>query len=720
MFKHLKPDAIAGFLVFLIALPLCLGIAKASGFPPIAGIYTAVIGGFIVTFLTNSQLTIKGPAAGLIVIAVGAVEELGAGDHARGYRLALAVVVVSGVIQVVLGLIKSGKLGDFFPSSVIHGMLAAIGLIIISKQIHIALGVHPVAKDPIHSLEEIPVSFMHMNPKVAVIGLLSMAIMFLHPLIKIKFIKQLPAALIVLAVAIPLGFVMDLSDGDQMQLAAHHIPTSELLVSLPDNFFSGITFPDFSEITSGASIKYIIMFALVGTIESLLSAKAIDSLDPQNRKSNLNRDTIAVGVGNTIAGFVGGLPMISEIVRSSANINNGAKTKMSNFFHGLCLFLFVALAAALIQKIPNAALSAMLVYTGYKLASPAEFKKVSKIGIDQLGLFIVTIVVTLLTDLLVGVGVGILLKVIIEITQGLRVRDIFSFSWTELDAKDGKTLRLNGAATFINYLKLKSFLDKQPRDSSINLDFTEVKFADHTFLENIHLMENEFSIKGGQLMKTGFNYHHFQSNHFLASRKLIVNPTMGLGEIHLNQRQQRIGRIAAELHFEFEPTISQSLVRSYIKPFRILNTFRGAKNLLIQHHDDYSLIICDVENVEIGNFARDTFTSTIAIINSIHNKDVPEFNLEQELLFKEYNQLEGYRKIVPDSHVAFQLFGEDEAAIKKFFSIELAKFIDGSGYDLDSKKRSILIHQDHKQINGVDNYKAFVLFAQELAQKITK
>ena len=415
--KDQKSDVISGFLVFLIALPLCLGIAKASGFPPIAGIYTAVIGGLIVTFLSTSALTIKGPAAGLIAIAAGSVQELGQGDIHKGYVLTLAVVVISGIIQVLLGLIKSGKLSDFFPASIVHGMLAAIGIIIISKQIHFALGVVPTGKEPFELLAEIPHSLKNWNLEVALIGVISLLILFLHPLIKQKTIKRFPAPLLVLIVAIPLGLVFDLSHVHDYDIASSHfhIDPSQVLVALPSDFFSGITFPDFSEIFSRTSIKYIIMFALVGSIESLLSTKAIDSLDPEHRKTNMDRDLVAVGIGNTIAGFIGGLPMISEIVRSSSNINNGAKSRMSNFYHGLFLFLFAFFAAFLIQKIPIAALSAMLIYTGFRLASPKEFKKVQDIGYDQLFLFLVTLVITLMTDLLLGVGAGILAKKVLQI-----------------------------------------------------------------------------------------------------------------------------------------------------------------------------------------------------------------------------------------------------------------------------------------------------------------
>ena len=422
-----RQDLISGFLVFLIALPLCLGIAMASGFPPVAGILTAVIGGLVATFLGSAPLTIKGPAAGLIVIALGAVQELGAGDAMSGYRRALAAIVVAAVFQVVFALARAGALGDFFPAAVVHGMLAAIGIIICSKQIHVALGVAPVGKEPLHLLLEIPESLGKLNPEITAIGAASLGILFLMPVLakKLVFLRKIPAPLIVLAVAMPLAYVFDLEHEHTYTFSITHHNYGigpKYLVNLPGNLLKAVTFPDFSVITSGTSIKYVVMFALVGSIESLLSAKAIDTIDPQKRKSDLDKDLLATGVGNLIAGFIGGLPMISEIVRSSANIGYGARSRMSNFFHGLFLLLFVAFLPGLIHRIPLAALAAMLIFTGVRLASPHEFIKTWKIGREQFIVFVTTTIVTITTDLLIGVAAGIMVKTLFHLINSARIK----------------------------------------------------------------------------------------------------------------------------------------------------------------------------------------------------------------------------------------------------------------------------------------------------------
>jgi MFS superfamily sulfate permease-like transporter len=520
--QNWRADLTSGFLVFLIALPLCLGISMASGFPPVAGIFTAIIGGLVVTFLGGSQLTIKGPAAGLIIIALGAVTELGQGDPMLGYKLTLAVVVAAGIIQVIFGWVKSGVLADFFPSAAVHGMLAAIGIIIIAKQLFTMIGVKPEASETLELFAELPHAFKELNPEIALIGFISLLILFTFPLLKNKYLRMVPAPLLVILIAIPIGRYFDLEhEHSYLFLDGHEYTIGpKFLVTLPDNLLSAITFPDFSQVYSMVSIKYIIMFALVGSLESLLSSKAIDGLDPFKRKSNINKDLIGVGIGNTLAGFIGGLPMISEIVRSSANINNGGKTSWANFFHGGFLLIFVAFFPMLIHQIPLAALAAMLVYTGFKLASPKSFYSTYKIGKEQLAVFLITIVFTLATDLLIGIGVGILTKFIIHLVNGLPLKYIFKPLFTVSFNEEVYTVDVFHSAVFSNYIKLKKSLDALPREKSIRIDFTNANMVDHTVLENLHHYQHDYEHEGGQFLLCGMDHLEKNSDHHLSGRKL--------------------------------------------------------------------------------------------------------------------------------------------------------------------------------------------------------
>lgn len=515
-----KQDLISGFLVFLIALPLCLGISMASGFPPVAGIFTAIIGGVVVSFFGGSNLTIKGPAAGLIVIALGAVEELGGGDTFLGYKLALAAIVIAGALQVVFGLLRSGVLSDFFPSAAVHGMMAAIGIIISAKQIHTLVGIKPEGKEALELLAEIPNSLMNMNPEIAIIGFISLIILFGLPLIPVQWIKKVPAPLVVILVAIPLGHLFNLEFEHKYLFLNHHEYTlgPRFLVTLPDNLATALTFPDFSQWFSATSIKYIIMFALVGSLESLLSSKAIDTLDPWKRKSNNNRDLMGIGVGNMLAGLIGGLPMISEIVRSSSNINNGARTWWSNVFHGLFLLLFVAAFPYLIHQIPLAALAAMLIFTGYKLASPYVFVKTWKIGPEQLVIFLVTIFVTLSTDLLLGIAAGIIVKLLFHFYHGLPVKLIFKPIYSVEYLEDSIMIQIRQVSVFSNFILLKAALDKMPSGSRIIIDFSEAHLIDHTVQENLHAYQEDYIRRGGLFEVIGMEGMHALSSHTFATR----------------------------------------------------------------------------------------------------------------------------------------------------------------------------------------------------------
>ncbi len=516
---HWREDMRSGFLVFLIALPLCLGISMASGFPPFAGVLTAMVGGLIVSPLMGARMTIKGPAAGLIVIALGAVEELGHGDNVLGYKLALATIVAAGLLQVGFGLARTGRLGDLFPSSAVHGMLAAIGIIIASKQIHVALGVRPEAKEPLGLIAEIPHSVAHMNEEIAIIGVGSLVILFVWPVVAGRFAKIIPGQMVVVVAGVIAGYAFDLAHEHRFSsLFGPQDVGPRFLVAVPDNLLRVVTFPDFSHVLSGESIKYIIMFALVGSIESLASAKAIDTLDPYHRRSDLDRDLIATGMGNTLAGLVGGLPMISEIVRSSANVAAGAKTRWANWHHGGMLITFVVLVPGLVHRIPLAALAAMLIFTGYRLAAPKEWAHALKIGPDQLVTFVATVVATLAVDLLVGIGAGIVVKMGIHIARGVPVRRLFKPLIERTETDTAVTLRIREAAVFTNWLGVSSAIKATPVEKELVLDLSDTIVVDHTSLEHLEEVKRERTHAGSKVSIVGLENHRAMTAHPLSAR----------------------------------------------------------------------------------------------------------------------------------------------------------------------------------------------------------
>lgn len=558
----LKFDALAGFLVFLIALPLCLAIAKASGFPPIAGVLTAVMGGLIPPLLSNSEMTIKGPAAGLIIIVLFCVRDFGFSDgqnpaaDVQAYRMALAVGVAAAGVQILLGACKAGVLGDFFPSSAVHGLLASIGVIIMAKQIPAALGVNaPADLEPIPLIMKLPEALLHLHPLVSIVGLSSLALMFLYPMFRTPITKAIPVQLVVLAIAVPLGIYLHLGQPSErwnLHPAAsgsthepHHShpgakePTKAgtFLVDVPNpaskvidpHETAGLKMPDFAVLTNFANRdlffkawKWVLMFAIIGSLESLLSAKAVDILDPQKRKTNLNRDLMAVGIANLATSMLGGIPMISEIVRSRANVDNGAKTRFANLFHGLFLLLSVALIPFLLKMIPLAALGAMLVFTGFRLAHPREFLHVAKIGWEQLAVFVGTIVGVLATDLLWGIVIGMGIELTINVLNGANPLYLF-VPRVQVRQLDPTTYLIcpQQCAIFSNWLGIRSKIDSLglKQNCNITVDLSDTRLVDHTVMEKLHELQRDFQQRDLKLEIVGLEGHSAFSAHPASARK---------------------------------------------------------------------------------------------------------------------------------------------------------------------------------------------------------
>lgn len=528
--ENWRSDLLSGFLVFLVALPLSLGIALGMGVPPVAGLYSAMVGGIVVSCFSRATVPIVGPPAGLIVVVFAAVQSLGDGDALAGYRYTLAAIVIAALIQIFFGIFKAGRLTAFFPSSVVHGMLASIGIIIIIKQIHTMLGIKPEGGSLFGIAVQIPHSILHPHPEIALIGASSLMILIIFNLIKNRYIRMIPAPLVAVLIGVGLSDLFDLSHEhvirvieDEKLLEQFRIGP-EFLVTVPSNLLNGIAFPDFSKAFTGEFWVAVVSICLVGSLESILSQLAVDKIDPYKRQSDLNRGQTAIGVGNLISASFGGMPMIYEIVRSRANIDNGAKTVWANVFHGLFMLTFVALFPFLIHRIPLASLAALLVYTGYRLASPLEFAKTLTIGKEQLALFVITIFGVLATDLLRGVAIGIVAKLIFHILRGVNFRNILKIFY-KIEPHDPDTFHVtvSGAAVFSNVISLKVALGELPPKKKIIFDFSESDFVDHTVMESIDDFCRVYQDAGGVCEIHGFDQHDSYGNHRLAARKRKTN-----------------------------------------------------------------------------------------------------------------------------------------------------------------------------------------------------
>jgi MFS superfamily sulfate permease-like transporter len=407
MFSKLKSDLPAGIVVFLVALPLCLGIALASGAPFFSGVISGIIGGIVIGSLSNSQLSVSGPAAGLSALVLGAITSIG------NFPLFLCAVLIAGILQILLGVFKLGGIAKFIPSGVITGLLTSIGIIIIAKQLPIAFG--------FKNLKELFGAFQNFNPIVLAICILSVLIILGWDKIKIKFI---PGALIAVIIGVIINEILK-AGFTSKALDANFLVSVPVAASAKE-FLGFFTLPDYNGFTNSSIIIYGVVFAIIASVETLLSIEAIDNMDPEKRKTNTNRELIAQGIGNSVAGLIGGLPVTSVIVRSSANVNSGGKTKMSTIFHGLLLLVSVILIPTLLNKIPLSALAAILFLTGYKLAKPAVFKDMVSKGFQNYLPFFVTILFILAIDLfevwkpisgkglLIGVIAGIIAHYIIK------------------------------------------------------------------------------------------------------------------------------------------------------------------------------------------------------------------------------------------------------------------------------------------------------------------
>lgn len=480
--RHLKDDVPAGIAVFLVALPLCLGIALASGAPLFAGLIAGMVGGLVISWLSGSQLSVSGPAAGLTVIVFNAIETLG---NFQGFLLA---VILAGVMQLIAGFLKAGVIGAFFPSAVIKGMLAAIGIILIIKQIPHATGYSEQFGGPeAYSHEEVhefffPIldAFSSISHGVVVISTVALLLLMVweRPWVKNqKFLKLIPGQL----VAVIWGVLYNLSaerwfpDWSVNSVHLVNVPISNNM----DGFLNNFSFPDYSFWTNPQIYIIAATLAIIGSLETLLSLEAVDKLDPRKRRSPTNRELKAQGVGNILSGLIGGLPITAVIVRSASNINAGAKTPVSCFVHGLCILVSVLFLARYINYVPLGCLAGILLHTGFKLAKPALFKEFYRKGLSQLLPFVITISAILTTDLLIGMAIGISVGLFFVIKANFRA------SITLTQDKSFYILTFNKDVAFLNKALLRKLLSHVKPNSTLTIDASKSHFIDHDIIETV-------------------------------------------------------------------------------------------------------------------------------------------------------------------------------------------------------------------------------------------
>ncbi|HMQ46244.1 MAG TPA: SulP family inorganic anion transporter [Saprospiraceae bacterium] len=509
LFAEWRSDLPAGLIVFLVAVPLCLGIALASGAPLFSGIIAGIIGGTVVALASGSALGVSGPAAGLAVIVLTAIQDLGS------FETFLLAVFFAGVVQLLLGFAKAGIIGYYFPSSVIKGMLAGIGLIIFLKQIPHALGYDSdyegdlafLQADGDNTFSALSHAMSLFTPAAVIISLSALAILIIweRPFMKrIKLFQIVQGPLVVVVLGILMNVIFR---GTPLAIAPEH------LVSLPvasdfSSFLSQFSFPDFSQVFNTQVYVTAITLAIVASLETLLCVEATDKLDPYKRFTPTNTELKAQGLGNMISGLIGGLPITQVIVRSSANIQSGGKTKAAAFFHGILLLVCVAFIPNILNMIPLASLAAILIMVGYKLAKPSLFKEMYRLGWKQFAPFLATVVAILLTDLLVGIGIGLVVAIFYILLNNYRAPYFFQRD----KHHEGETIviTLSEDVSFLNKASIMLTLKKLPANSKVILDASHCIHIDYDVIDIFNDFKTNAKYKGIDLEIIGLDPETFE------------------------------------------------------------------------------------------------------------------------------------------------------------------------------------------------------------------
>jgi len=499
-FSTLGQDAPAGLVVFLVALPLCLGISLASGAPLLAGMVAGIVGGLLVSVLSGSAVSVSGPAAGLTVVMLSAIATLGS------WPAVLAATVVAGAIQVLLGVARAGIIALYFPAAVIRGMLAAIGIILILKQLPHFVGADTdyfedmdfLQFNGLNTFSALGPALAHISPGSVLIGAVSLGLLLLWstaPVQRQAWSRLVPGALVVVVVAVGLNYLLQ-RGAPAWQVLPQHLVKLPVISSL-GQLAGAMTFPDFEALRRPATYGVAFTIAIVASLETLLSVEAVDNLDPHKRHTPPNRELLAQGAGNLLSGLLGGLPLTAVIVRSSANIAAGGQTKLAAFIHGVLLLSSLLFLGAVLNMIPLAALAAVLLLVGFKLTKPALYRQQWRLGWAQFGPFIITIVAVLFTDLLKGVSIGLVLGFFFILKDNAKAGSYLRHDHAAEDADDGTLhLRLPEHVSFLNKASIVTTLEQLPTGSRVVLDGTRSDVIDQDVLEAIEAFRQAAPARG--------------------------------------------------------------------------------------------------------------------------------------------------------------------------------------------------------------------------------
>ena len=699
--QNWRNDLIASLSVALVALPLSMAIAIASGVQPLSGLLSCVIGGFVTTFFRSGKLTINGPAAGLITVIFGAIVSLDDGSG-RAINYVLAAIVVSGILQVVLGFLKLGRIAEIFPSSVIHGILAAIGVIIFAKQMHVAIGTNSTADNAVGILRDLVDQLPNANPYISFISIIGIFLLFFHARISYKVFHIIPAPVWVLAISVPIVILYNYLDGQHIEFLgmAFEKPTN-YLISIPSDLTEVFLFPDFSRIDSGVFWLVVLSLTIISSIISLAGAKAIDKLDPYKRKTNLNKDLMGLGASTIVSGMLGGLPILNVIVRSTVNVQNKAKTKSSNFFHGFLVLLFIVLLQPVMNMVPLAALAAVLVFAGIKLASPRVFKEVYKEGVEQLVFMISTLLFTVYNNLLFGLIAGIIITLITHILIArISVPQFFLYVFSPGNIEFKKNsgvleLRIRGVANFMTLLKILKKLEEVPAAAELKINFSGAKIIDLTVQEAIDDFKRSHELTGGTVELIGLHKHISSTNHKFALKSSIAPIAQ-----RVSPRQKKLKELAIENKWEFQLGQDSSFKRLERFHFFDSRPIEYKENIIRGSYldDEISWELTDVTFSEGAMLAREVYHCTVQV--STLASEAPSFILRREEFVDRFIDRVRVFGSMGDLNFAdnpgfsklYFLKGSNESEIRSYFTPEILDFfVQHPIYHIECNGNEILI-----------------------------
>ncbi|MDA8731531.1 SulP family inorganic anion transporter, partial [Flavobacteriaceae bacterium] len=685
---------------------------------------SAVVGGIVTTLYRGGHISVNGPAKGVIgVILLGiALMDDGSG---QAFNYVLAAVVVSGAIQMLLGILKLGRLAEVFHSSVIHGILAAIGIIIFAKQIHVAMGTYSDSPSIIQNLIDAVLYLPQANPFVILISLTGLFLLLLHSKISYRFFHFLPAPMWVIALSIPFAYLFNFFDQQTLSfLGKTYEIGPHLLLDIPDNIMDSIMHPNFNKVNTIEFWTTVFSMLIITSIESLAIAKAVDKIDPYKRKTDLNKDLTGIGLSTMVAGLIGGLPIIAVIIRSTVNIHNGAKTKWSNMYQGILLLLFIVALSPIMRKVPLSAFAILLVYTGFKLASPAVFKKAYNQGTEQLIFFTGTMILTIYTNLLIGLLGGLLLALVTHMLLArLSISQFFKMvykSRTKLvKLKDGSfDLKIRGIANFLGILKVDNLITQIPSGANVNIDLSETRLVGITYMDYLVEFLKSQRDSGGRVFITGLD-SHVSSTTYNRALKISLNNSSK----KLSQRQKRLRNLATEKEYQYSSQVDWNTL--YLKKFHFfeIRPIESKYNCLKGTYEDLGVSweIADVTFNEGKAFTAETFNTTLMVLKL--NKKLPIFTMEKEgvlgKIFDRVMAFTGYKDIdfemYPDFSKKFLLMGENESEIRSFFTEKIIHFFENHQiYHLESNGESIVIF-DKIKLARTDETIAFIKYGRELA-----